>query len=42
MHKKKEGEKTTVKVTCKKPVEGTQEDLMELFHSYTQTNQLHR
>ena len=32
--KKKEGEKATVKVTFKKSVEDTQEDLMELFHSY--------
>ncbi|XP_030251615.1 uncharacterized protein LOC115568462 [Sparus aurata] len=34
MEKKKEGEKATVKVTFKKSVEGTQEDLIELLHSY--------
>ncbi|KAL7857118.1 hypothetical protein SRHO_G00160170 [Serrasalmus rhombeus] len=34
MDKKKEGEKATVKVTIKKSVESTQEDLVELFHSY--------
>jgi len=30
----KKGEKATVKVTVKKSVEGTQEDLIELFHRF--------
>uniref|UniRef100_UPI00358E783C uncharacterized protein n=1 Tax=Myxine glutinosa TaxID=7769 RepID=UPI00358E783C len=42
MDKKKEGEKrSTVKVTIKKSVEGTQENLTELFHTYFQRFKRH-
>ncbi len=40
--KKKEGqERSTVKVTIKKSVEGTQENLTELFHTYLQRFKQH-
>ncbi|KAL4005767.1 hypothetical protein ACER0C_005480 [Sarotherodon galilaeus] len=37
----KKGEKATVKVTVKKSVEGTQEDLIELFHSFVKKFKMH-
>ncbi|KAL4009294.1 hypothetical protein ACER0C_003146 [Sarotherodon galilaeus] len=37
----KKGEKATVKVTVKKSVEGTQEDLIELFQSFVKKFKMH-
>lgn len=35
------GEKTPVKVTVKKSVQATQQDLIELFHSYVKRFEMH-